>query len=76
MKVAKSTCRRCEVYIYHDGVFCTCCGMALWITPTSKRNKEWLRPSKVREEEQENFETDFRGTEITNGARPGQYHRA
>jgi hypothetical protein len=22
-------CRRCEVYFFHDGVFCPCCGMAL-----------------------------------------------
>jgi hypothetical protein len=25
----KKYCRRCEVYIYHDGMFCPCCGMAL-----------------------------------------------
>jgi hypothetical protein len=74
MKVAKSTVE--DVRFTFTTMACSVLGMALWITPTSKRNKEWLRPSKVREEEQENFETDFRGTEITNGARPGQYHRA
>jgi hypothetical protein len=49
----KKYCRRCEVYIYHDGVFCTCCGMALRMSPTSKRDKERLRQSRLREEEQD-----------------------
>jgi hypothetical protein len=43
--------------------------MALRMSPTSKRDKERLVQSKVREEEQENIETDFRGTTITS---PGQ----
>src|ERR1700716_4127453 len=25
----KKYCRRCEVYFFHDGSFCPCCGMAL-----------------------------------------------
>jgi hypothetical protein len=45
--------RRCEVYYRHDGVFCTCCGMALRTSPTSKRDKERLRQLKLREEEQD-----------------------
>ena len=43
----KKFCRRCEVYYYHDGVFCPCCGMALRISPTSNRDKERLRQLKV-----------------------------
>jgi hypothetical protein len=46
-------CRRCEVYFFHDGVFCPCCGMALRMSPTSKRDKERLRQSRLREEEQD-----------------------
>jgi len=41
-------CRRCEVYMYNDGMFCPCCGMQLRLTPSSKRCKEVLR--KRREE--------------------------
>jgi len=46
-------CRRCEVYFFHDGIFCPCCGMALRISPTSKRDKERLRQLKHRREEQD-----------------------
>jgi uncharacterized Zn finger protein (UPF0148 family) len=46
-------CRRCEVYYYHDGVFCPCCGMALRMSPTNKRDKERLRQLQLREEEQD-----------------------
>jgi uncharacterized Zn finger protein (UPF0148 family) len=60
---------RCEVYYCHDGMFCPCCGMSLRMSPTSKRDKERLRQLKIREEEQENIETDSRGTTITS---PGQ----
>ena len=42
-----------EVYYHHDGVFCTCCGMALKTLPTSKRDKERLREFKLRAEEQD-----------------------
>ncbi len=45
-------CRRCEVYFFHDGIFCPCCGMALRSSPTSKKDKETLRQLKLREEEQ------------------------
>jgi hypothetical protein len=41
-------CRRCEVYYYHDGVFCRCRGMALRMSPTSKRDKERLRQLQLR----------------------------
>src|SRR3989442_14139270 len=40
--------RRCEVYYCHDGVFCPCCGMALRMSPTSKRDKERLRQLQIR----------------------------
>jgi hypothetical protein len=47
--------------------------MALRVSPTNKRDKERLRQLKLRREgEQENIETDFRGTEITDSTRPGQ----
>src|SRR5438093_581959 len=36
----KKYCRRCEVFLYHNGTFCPCCGMALRATPTSRRDKE------------------------------------
>ncbi|MDP9287463.1 MAG: hypothetical protein M3P08_04615 [Thermoproteota archaeon] len=49
----KKYCRRCEVYFYHDGVFCNCCGMALRMSPTSKRDKERLRLSRHRREEEQ-----------------------
>jgi hypothetical protein len=41
------------------------------MSPTNKRDKERLRQLKLIEE-QENFETDFRGTEITNSTHPVQ----
>jgi hypothetical protein len=49
----KKYCRRCEVYYYHDGAFCFCCGMALRTSPSNKRDKEKLRQLKLREEEQD-----------------------
>jgi hypothetical protein len=45
--------RRCEVYYCHDGMYCPCCGMALRMSPTNKRDKERLRQLKLREEEQD-----------------------
>ena len=44
--VGKKYCRRCEVYIYHNGLFCPCCGMQLRRTPASKNGKERLRRKK------------------------------
>src|SRR6266487_4425108 len=44
-------CRRCENYYCHNGVFCPCCGMALRMSPTNKRDKERLRQLRPREEE-------------------------
>ena len=41
----KKYCRRCEVYFYHDGKFCPCCGVALRMSPTNKRDKERLTKS-------------------------------
>ena len=49
----KKYCRRCEVYYCHDGVFCPCCGMALRMSPTSKRDEARLRQLKLRKEEQD-----------------------
>src|ERR1044071_7286606 len=44
--VGKKYCRRCEVYFYHSGLFCPCCGMQLRRTPASKNGKERLRRKK------------------------------
>ncbi|MGB6673010.1 MAG: hypothetical protein WBE34_11295 [Candidatus Nitrosopolaris sp.] len=46
-------CRRCEVYFLHDGIFCPCCGMALRMSPTNKRDKEKLRQLQLRREEEQ-----------------------
>jgi rRNA maturation endonuclease Nob1 len=43
----KKYCRRCEVYIHQDGLFCPCCGMQLRLTPSSRRCKEILRRRKA-----------------------------
>ena len=43
-------CRRCEVYMYNDSMFCPCCGMQLRITPSSRRCKEVLRKRKAKGE--------------------------
>jgi predicted amidophosphoribosyltransferase len=40
-------CRRCEVYMYNDNMFCPCCGMQLRLTPSSRRCKEILRKRKT-----------------------------
>ena len=39
-------CRRCEVYLYNEGMFCPCCGMQLRLSPSSTRYKEILRKRK------------------------------
>jgi hypothetical protein len=38
----KKYCRRCEVYLYHSGLFRLCCGMQLRLTPSSRECKEML----------------------------------
>jgi predicted amidophosphoribosyltransferase len=43
----KKYCRRCEVYLYHNGLFCPCCGMQLRLTPSSRECKEILRKRKA-----------------------------
>ena len=40
-------CRRCEVYIYTDNTFCSCCGMQVRLTPSDKKHKEILRKRKT-----------------------------
>jgi hypothetical protein len=42
----KKYCRRCEIYFYHNGVFCPCCGMQLRLTPSNKEGKERIRQRK------------------------------
>jgi hypothetical protein len=49
----KKYCRRCEIYFSYDGVFCLCCGMALRMSPTSKRDNERLRQLRLRREEED-----------------------
>src|SRR5438132_6657953 len=52
-QAGKKYCRRCEIYLFLDGVFCPCCGMPLRTPPTSKRDKERLSQLKFRKEEQD-----------------------
>jgi len=59
-------CRRCEVYILYDGIFCPCCGMALRMSPTNKRDKERLRQLKLREEEQDRIIRIIKGIKKVN----------
>src|SRR5712691_3992375 len=58
----KKYCRRCEIYFSYDGVFCPCCGMALRMSPTNKRDKERLRQLQLREEEQDRIIRIIKGT--------------
>jgi hypothetical protein len=39
----KKYCRRCEVYMYHNGFFCPCCGIQLRLTASSRECKEIVR---------------------------------
>ena len=57
----KKYCRRCEIYFYHYGVFCPCCGMALRMSPTSKRDKERLRRLQLRKEEEDRIISIIKG---------------
>jgi uncharacterized Zn finger protein (UPF0148 family) len=50
--VGKKYCRRCEIYLYYDGVFCPCCGMQLRTTPTNKKGKERLLKQRKKVEEE------------------------
>ena len=43
----KKYCRRCEVYMYNDGMFCTYCGMPLRLKPSYRKYKEILRTRKI-----------------------------
>ena len=33
-------CRRCEVYYYHIGVFCPCCGTTLRVSPIARKTRK------------------------------------
>jgi|GEM_PF-4911941 len=46
-KDGKKYCRRCEIYLFHSGNFCPCCGMCLRLSPTSRKQKERLRISQL-----------------------------
>ena len=39
----KKYCRRCEIYFYHEGQFCPCCGMQLRTTPIDTKYKAKIR---------------------------------
>ena len=41
--VGKKYCRRCEIYLYHEGLFCPCCGMQLRTTPNDTKDKAKVR---------------------------------
>jgi hypothetical protein len=36
-------CRRCEVYLFHDGYTCPCCKRLLRTSPNNTKGKEKLR---------------------------------
>jgi len=55
-------CRRCEIYFSYDGVFCPCCGMALRMSPPSKRDKGRLRQLRLRREEEDRIIRIIKGT--------------
>jgi hypothetical protein len=44
------------------GVFCPCCGMALRMSPTSKRDKERLRQLQLRIKEEDRIIRIIKGT--------------
>jgi uncharacterized paraquat-inducible protein A len=35
--VGKKYCRKCEIYLYHEEVFCPCCGSQLRTSPHNKK---------------------------------------
>jgi hypothetical protein len=35
----KKYCRRCEVYLLHNGSFCPCCGIRLRVSPANKKGR-------------------------------------
>ena len=37
--IGKKYCRKCEVYLYHDDVFCPCCRSQLRTTPHNKKEQ-------------------------------------
>jgi hypothetical protein len=41
--VGKKYCRRCEIYLYHEGLFCPCCGMQMRTTPIDTKDKAKIR---------------------------------
>lgn len=40
-------CRRCEVYLFHDGYICPCCKRPLRTSPNNRKGKEKLRAKQV-----------------------------
>gem|GEM_PF-622646 len=36
-------CRRCEMYLFHDGYICPCCRRPLRTSPNNRKGKEKLR---------------------------------
>jgi len=52
MKVARNTVEGVK-FIITTMVFCPCCGMALRMSPTNKRDRERLRQLQLRREEQD-----------------------
>jgi hypothetical protein len=46
--VGKKYCRRCEIYLYHEGLFCPCCGMQLRTTPIDTKYKAKIRGRRLK----------------------------
>jgi uncharacterized Zn finger protein (UPF0148 family) len=49
--IGKKYCKRCEIYLYHNGgIFCPCCGMQLRTTPIDKESKEKIRHTHIQKQ--------------------------
>ena len=47
--LGKKYCRRCERYMFHEGRFCTCCGMQLRTTPVRTQYKAVMKRTEQQE---------------------------
>jgi len=36
----KKYCSKCEIYLFHPGIYCPCCGVQLRTTPADKKLKQ------------------------------------
>jgi hypothetical protein len=45
----KKYCSKCEIYLFHEGNFCPCCGVQLRTSPADKKLKEKRKYFKISE---------------------------